>query len=69
MDGRAIMSVRSGTCVQAIPIANLPNHTIGTFANNILDVVLLADIEGNLPGTAPSLCVTHVGLGRVGLRS
>ena len=41
------------------PMPNVPNDTIGALANDILNIVLLTDIEGNLAGPAPILCVAH----------
>lgn len=37
----------------------LPHDSIGTLADDVLNVILLADIEGNLPGAAPALYVAH----------
>jgi len=39
----------------------LPNDTVRSFANDVLNIILLADIEGDFAGTAPVLCVTHGG--------
>ena len=41
------------------PCENLPDNAIGTFSDDILNIVLLADIEGNLAGPAPVRCVAH----------
>jgi len=38
---------------------NLPDDSVGAFADYILDVVLFRDIEGNLPRAATS-CGRHV---------
>src|SRR5688572_4479414 len=43
----------------ATNVANLPDNAIGAFANDILNIILLADIEGNLAGPAPVRCVAH----------
>lgn len=32
-----------------------PDNSVGTFTNNILDIVLLADIEGDLAGVGRSI--------------
>lgn len=41
--------------------SNLPDNTVSTLTDDILDIVLLADIERDLAGAAPVLCVTHAG--------
>lgn len=38
---------------------NLPHDAVGAFTNDILDVVLFAHVERDLPRPALILCVTH----------
>lgn len=38
----------------------IPDNTVRAFSHDILDIVLLGDIEGNLPGAAAP-CGWHVG--------
>lgn len=44
---------------QTIGIIYLPNDSIGTFTNNILNIVLLAHIEGNLSRTLRRVRLTR----------
>lgn len=41
------------------PELDLPHDSVGALADDILNVVLLADIEGDLAGSGPLLDVTH----------
>lgn len=44
-------------------VINLPDDTVGAFTYDILDVVLLADVEGDLASSA-SLCAAHFDVSR-----
>lgn len=47
-------------------MVNLPDNTVGAFTYDILDVILLADVEGDLASSA-SLCAAHFGVSLGGL--
>lgn len=57
VERRAVDKLAAALFTMHTAVLYLPNDSIGTFSNNILNIVLLADIKRNLSRT----------LGRVGL--
>jgi hypothetical protein len=57
--GAASQSDHRGLERQHNPGLDLPHHSVGTFTDNILNVILLAHVERNLSGPAPVLRVAH----------
>lgn len=46
----AVSLLASFTTVFTTGLPNLPDHTVGTLADDILNVILLAHVEGDLAG-------------------
>lgn len=42
----------SGLLLSPLKRSHLPNNSVSAFANDILDIILIRDIERDLPGTS-----------------